>query len=453
MLCGKLARVTRHEKGKAVGFIRPVRAIPTTRGQARERAALIATIALLGLVDPHLAFAQSPGFETFFQQTCVNVSSRSNALAQRCAESGQTPNNRLSTSSEDSLDPTQLLSEHEAGIERSKTETRMIQQRLELRRDVAARELGLGGEFSALPDLARFGMILTGRGSWYDYTEHDDELGYDGTTASALAGFDYRFTDWLVAGLLFGYDRSDSTFDDDPGAVTYTPQKNPGESDSNSYTWTLFGTLQHPVGAYLDWNASGGFSDHDFVRRAVYQESTQNVPQTNLIGRGDTNGKHISGGGAVGYDYRDGAFAAGPYSRVLYSYQELDSYNESDETGSGLALHVDESKERSLTTAFGLRASYSFSAPFGVIVPQLRVEYEREWKGDIREAQSSFRQDSSGDDYELEGRTPDRNYANAGLGVLMVLPHGIQPYVDYLGVFENSDYDRHSFSAGVRFEL
>jgi hypothetical protein len=46
--------------------------------------------------------------------------------------------------------------------------------------------------------------------------------------------------------------------------------------------------------------------------------------------------------------------------------------------------------------------------------------------------------------------TPDRDYFNLGVGVSMVLPNGLQPFLNYRELVAYKDRSSHSVSLGLR---
>jgi uncharacterized protein YhjY with autotransporter beta-barrel domain len=119
----------------------------------------------------------------------------------------------------------------------------------------------------------------------------------------------------------------------------------------------------------------------------------------------------------------------------------------------GLAMNVGKQKATSLAGIIGVRSSYAIGASWGVVVPQLRLEYEHEFEDDPRTTLTSFVLDPNNLQLPIVNDAPDRNYFNAGFGLLFVLPNGVMPYIDYEALVGYSGFDRHRVTAGIRFEL
>ena len=61
----------------------------------------------------------------------------------------------------------------------------------------------------------------------------------------------------------------------------------------------------------------------------------------------------------------------------------------------------------------------------------MTLEYVHEFLDDQRSVQFSFVQDPQNRRFLFETTPPDRDYLNLGLGVSMVLPSGLQPFLNF----------------------
>jgi outer membrane autotransporter protein len=298
---------------------------------------------------------------------------------------------------------------------------------------------------------------VNGRVLGFDRDETVNERGSDGDILSAQAGGDLRLWSDTVLGLIFSYDRTDSDFDSDAPGLNFSPASDEGSIESDSYTLTLYGSYDVPLegldGLYVDATVGGGIADYEFERDVVFQESGRTVPQTDVRTLGKADGWSFSAGGTLGYDLRVGSLSVGPYARTEFVHTEVDRYSERDRSGSGLAMSVDEQERRSWVSVLGVRGSWAVSTPFGVIVPQARAEWEHEFERRPQDATPSYLLDTASVPFSIEGENPDRDYFNLGGALMLVLPNGWIPYVDYEGLVDYDDLDRYSFSFGVRKEL
>lgn len=266
-------------------------------------------------------------------------------------------------------------------------------------------------------------------------------------------GGDYRLSDRGVIGGLFAYYRTDSEFDTDKPGRNFVPANNEGNTDADTYSITLFGSYNVTDNFFLDGSLGYGYTDYTFRRRAVFQETNRVVPQINVRTVGDTDGHEFSTSAGIGYDFHRSALTFGPYTRVNFARSEIDGYTEDDKANSGLQLVIDKNSRNSLTTVLGARASYAVSVPWGVLVPQARFEYEHEFDKDAQTTTTTFALDASQTQFKSTGDDPDRNYFNLGAGLLLVLPNGWMPFVDFESLVGYEDLRRYKLTAGLRVEF
>jgi outer membrane autotransporter protein len=149
----------------------------------------------------------------------------------------------------------------------------------------------------------------------------------------------------------------------------------------------------------------------------------------------------------------------GPIARLNYSRADLDGYQEnidSTDAGSGLALSVEGQKITSFSTVLGGQVSYAISLPWGVVLPQLRLEWEHEFENDSRTIRANFLEDPTPDDtsqIQLLTDAPDRDFFNIAAGVSAVLRRGLSAFVQYQTVIGLADVKSHHVALGLRIEL
>lgn len=402
---------------------------------------------------PGAAHAAKPVFQAFVFDVCSGAGSPTGALATRCDE---TPNDLgdLSGDSEDSLYPTQFVSSNEGAIVRARARERELQSRMQAIRDETAdpnRRPRAPGTVQ-VGEMARLSMIVDGRWSGFDRDETANERGSEGDLWSAQLGGDYRVAEGVVLGALFTYDRLDSEFDGDSPGVNFFPFSRDGIIDADWYSLSAFGSFQLPeTGLYADLSAGFGLAAYEVERSVVFQESTRTVPQTPVRTRARPDAYDVQVSGTLGYDFSPGAATFGPYGRIVYVLSELESYTE--RSTSGLGMKVDGQTRDSLVTVVGARASYALSLPFGVLIPQVRAEWEHEYARDAQVAHTRFELDAAGSEFRVRGESPDRDYANLGGSLLWVLPNGWLPFVDYQTLAGYEDLERHSVTIGLRKEF
>ena len=409
----------------------------------------IYSFALAGLIlvliifamDVHPVHAQDPEFQSFFSDVCTG--SPTGSLATRCAETPGAGGN-LSSDSENSLNPSQPLSSNERPVARAREESGKIQKHAEALREGDAKEQNMSGTFST---------FVNGRGSWFDRDAGTTERGFDGETWGIDVGLDYRFSRKTVVGMILSYEQTDSDFDADQPGVNFAPASNEGETEADSYIIGIFGTYNFSDDFFIEGNAGVGFTDYTFTRTVVFQESTRTMPQTNVRTDADTDGTQVWVSSGLGYDFHNEALSFGPYVRATYIRSEIDEYTEKDRSDSGLQMTINVNDRESLTTDIGAMANYSISMNWGVLVPHAYIEWEHEFDNDAQVTTATYVLDSQGNTFSLQGDDPDRNYVNAGAGLVSVLPNGWQVLVNYEGLIAYRDLDSSKVTAGVRKEF
>lgn len=317
-------------------------------------------------------------------------------------------------------------------------------------------------ESAAIPALVRrLGLFANGTFSFGNRDETSREAGFDFETLGVTLGVDYRVTNNVVLGVAFGYISADADLDASGGSV-----------DTQGVTASLYGTYYLANAFYVDGIASAGWNDYDVDRTIRYS-----LPSTDINGiptggtttvdqtaTADTDGTQYALSVGAGYDFTRGGLTFGPFVRVNYLRLDIDGYREeidNTQPGFGLALDIDDQDVESLTTVLGGQASFAISVPWGVILPQVRLTWEHEFKNDSRTLTAKFVDDPGGDPNADGGRTPirfatdkpDRNFVNLGVGLSAVFARGRSAFLLYETVLGLDDVTAHNIVLGIRIEL
>lgn len=407
-------------------------------GYRRGAAAAAGLVWLVGAGTAH-AQAGNPAYQTYFLSACNGATG---ALATLCTASR---GGQLSGDSESSLNPNQTSVTGSSALARAQALAVTTERRLEGVRDEASAGGRPAGGFSL------FGSV---QGEWFDQDRAAfvNERGFDGDATRVTVGLDYRLGSGGVVGLSVGFGDTSSDFDANLPGNAFTPQVDAGGIGADDITVTIFGTAQLSPRAYVDATAGVGFTDYDLRRNATFQESNRLIPQTNVRATASPDGREYFGSVGLGYDAEMGPLSLGPYARLRLTKSKVDSYAESD-GGTGLGLAVSKTKSTSVVSILGLRASYAISQPWGVVLPQARFEYEHEFDDDPETTTTSLLLDPARSAFRVSNDPPDRNSFNVGAGLLLVLPNGWMPYVDYEGLIGYRDASRHRVTAGLRVEF
>ena len=271
------------------------------------------------------------------------------------------------------------------------------------------------------------------------------EPGFDFDGIGVTAGIEYRINNNFVLGLAFSYQATDADLDADAGSV-----------DINSYSVSIYG-IYYVSKFYVDGIVTFGWSDVDLDRTIRYTiaavDGTTSVSQT---ARSDTDTKQYSLSFGVGYDFNAGGWTLSPLVRVNYIRLDIDGYQETIDntnTGFGWALVFDDQEVESLTSVVGGQISYAISTAFGVLLPQVRGEWEHEFKDDRRTLTARFVHDPERAPIQFSTDAPDRDFFNIGVGLSAVFRGGVSAFAYYETVLGLDDVTIHTVTVGVRKEL
>ena len=270
--------------------------------------------------------------------------------------------------------------------------------------------------------------------------------GFDYNIGGFIAGADYRYTDHLILGAAFSYQRSDANFDNSGG-----------NANSNSYSGSLYGTFYATDNFYIDGVAAYGWMNYDLNRKIRYTISPNpidiNGDNVNTKAKGHPDGYQYSFSLGSGYDYPWGALTVNPYARLNYTKLYVDSYKESG--GDGWATHVSNQDVNSFTTTLGTQLSYAVSMPWGVAMPQLWGEWHHEFEDDKQSIGVRFLGDltTGGQEFKIITAKPDRDYFNLGAGISGVFAHGVSAFFSYNALLGYKNINSNQFMVGGRMEF
>ena len=118
-------------------------------------------------------------------------------------------------------------------------------------------------------------------------------------------------------------------------------------------------------------------------------------------------------------------------------------------------LIYDEQKFKSLTGNLGLRVTYAWNLPWGVLLPHFRADYVREFEDDVDVFGVRFAADpnaTSTPPILIETENPDKSYWRLAAGLSAQFKYGVSGYIEYqrLESFEFISFQ--DVSMGLRFQ-
>lgn len=318
------------------------------------------------------------------------------------------------------------------GTAGAETRGGLEEQRLILRR-LRERQGAASADTPGALGLGVFGAV--------DYQKFDKdtsrfEAGFERDTVGGTVGADYLFRNGLVLGAAFTYAHEFGDYDGIGGGF-----------DHDAYGVLVYGSVVPLTGLFVDAVAGYTRKEYSFDRRTNLAVANTTFTVAGPVS-GDTDGDEFKVGVSTGYDILLGRFTVGPRAGVLYRETTIEGFRESGRTG--LELIYDNQNIQSLTTTVGLYGSVALSTGFGVVVPQATAEYVHEFLDDQRSVGFSLAQDPAGARFLYRTEPPDRNYFNIGAGVAMVLPNGMQPYLNFRELVGYKDRSSHTVTLGLR---
>ena len=405
---------------------------------------LVAPAVLAAVSTP--AIAANADLQDYFFQACASATG---ALAARC---GATPVGLgdLSGDSESSLAPTHNLSYTKSSSALADVRSTEARGRAAAIREgeepvaEASKKVALGG----------FNLLVNGRTTWF---ERDRELGVDrergmkGDSWAVEVGVDRRLSDRVVLGALATFESIQYDFEAERPGNNFVPAANAGKGDTDSRSIALFTVVNPTDLVYIDAAVGYSHQKNDFSRNPVFQGSQRDGQFSGRVA-GETNSEVVWVYANAGLDFAAGATTFGPFAGLTYSHSKIDGYSERDLNGSGLQMTFDPCRRDSLMGHVGLRADHAFSTSRGVFVPQLRVEYQHEFRADPLTQSSRYVLDSGASSVTLTGDKPSSDRFNIGAGITAILPNGWMAFLNF-DMLAGSDLDRERLSLGVRVEL
>jgi outer membrane lipase/esterase len=300
-----------------------------------------------------------------------------------------------------------------------------------------------GGGASAESQDGLLGVFLNGRYLDGDEDESFFQDGYDFDGWGVLLGSDYRFSDNLVAGAALNYSEGDVDYDD-----------NRGELQTETWGAMGYGSYSLENGAYFEGTAGYSSIAYDMSRTVSYTIDTNTALQ-NMDSSPD--GSVLSFGLGGGYTYNNQSLTVTPSIRFNYLENDVDGYRERSTdlsaTGGAMALAVNSTSFDSLTSNLGLTVANAVSFSGGVIIPQVSLEWVREFEDDSTSIQTRYQNDINSTRFSISTRELDDQYWDFSIGLSAQFQGGISGFVIYRTLLEYDGLNYNSVEAGLRVEL
>jgi uncharacterized protein YhjY with autotransporter beta-barrel domain len=263
--------------------------------------------------------------------------------------------------------------------------------------------------------------------------------GFDSTVLGATVGGDYRLSNHLLAGLALNYVNRDGRFDGG------------GDFSTNSYGFLGYTSFMPTPSTFLD--VSVGYTRHNYLlaRPTSFVEAGSG-DSIGGIASSNTHGNEFLLRAVAGYDFTFKNMTIGPRIGLNYSNLSIGSYAENG--GGGLGLSYDNQTVHSLQSTIGVQGTMAVSTSYGVWVPQMSADFIHEYENDSRLITVQFTGDGRDNPTRFTFQTdnPDRDFFNLSLGTVLILPNGIQPFVNFRAMVGNNQFENYVGTIGIRIQ-
>lgn len=286
----------------------------------------------------------------------------------------------------------------------------------------------------------KLGVSFSLRGSELERDDNEFEAGFESDSLTVQLMIDYRASDTTVWGISLQRLEADTD---------YTTSSS--ELESEYYTLTAMFSYSPDPDWWIDLYAGYSIGDLDTERATNFDLF---VPDTNstISIRGTARGSTDADQFAIGFSTGRAWFVNGAEYSIHLNADYLDftadSYSETDQQG--LAMAFEESESQSFTTTLGVQAAWPIAVKSGVLIPQIRVDYEYEFDDDATDSTARFVGDTANEEILITTGSPDRNSLMAALSIQWILPNAISLYAEYERRFEHNFLDEESIALGIR---
>lgn len=282
------------------------------------------------------------------------------------------------------------------------------------------------------------GMFISGNIGLAERDETDQEDGFNLSTYGTTLGFDYRLTRSFVLGGALGLASAQVDIED-----------NAGELDAKGFSLSQYGTYYVSQKSYIDYVVIAYRNTYDSTR--LIEFSLGPTPVTAQATASTTSALYslsISGGYEV---WVNGGFSLGIKAQTDYINSTIDAYSE---RGAGaFNLSLQEQQFSSLIGSAGLQISYANSFSWGVMIPQLDIDWQHQFMDEAVEIKGRFVNSRIGSAFQFKSDQPDIDYFTLAAGISVVLPRGNTFFIRYESNLGQEHYQDHHIALGARFEF
>jgi uncharacterized protein YhjY with autotransporter beta-barrel domain len=302
-----------------------------------------------------------------------------------------------------------------------------------------------------------------------DQKQTDYQDGRDANNVTLSLGLDHRLGAKGVIGAMARY--TVQAGDIDAG----------GDVESHAAGGTVFGSWYPVAGMFVDVSTNLDTA-HAETRRLVAREETAVFPPgpsygyidpvtgelvivtpppvvkvyyaiPPVLATSDTDSREAGASVQAGYDASFGRLSVGPRAGWRWKKSTTDAFVESGATPMTLAF--DKQKQISARTTLGMQTSMATNTQAGVLVTQVNMDWIHEQRSDRKLISARFAEDYRPDPTILRFLTqaPDRDFFEARLSLISVLPNGGSIFVSVSSSFGNPLMNQYGATFGIRAEF
>jgi len=260
------------------------------------------------------------------------------------------------------------------------------------------------------PAWSAWGQAFGGHAS---QNERDQVPGYSANYSGLLLGVDKSINDRWRAGGVFSY--------------TNTAINDEGDAAGDSTRVNSYGFIGYASYTGQPWyvNLSGGVVQQDYT-------TNRQVNFTGFAGNanGQFSGQQYVARAEAGYPLPLGPATLTPLASLTYSNLQQNGYTESG--GNGAALTVGSGHSASVRSALGVKLEEGFATTYGVLVPDIRLQWLHEYDNAQQVTGASFAADPTGQTaFTTVGASPVSNVADVTLGVTLLRANNLSLTMRY----------------------
>ncbi len=298
-----------------------------------------------------------------------------------------------------------------------------------------------------------FGAFILGTNGDGDKQATQLSRGFDYQSQSMTFGVDYLWDPTVIIGLAYGYGDTESQFNAGTGAMDIrTDTLTAYMAKALKSQWSIEALVG--IGDVTTDNVRGmNFIAHNTTVEQVARSQIQSDQA--ILSLGVTKGVEKW----VNVDF------AARFNYIRTDSKRFSETIDGSAPGFGLALELDANRIDSMTGDLSVNFSKAFSTSWGVIIPQARINWVREFEDDNRFMTGRFLADTSTLDFSQSGieiggpgsrlfRVPlerlDKSYGGVLIGINALLPNQISLSTSLNKTLGISGFDHTYFSLTAR---